>query len=68
MYFCLYLGWFEMKPYSIHNRLVEVSARFATDKEIDLQPRLEERLAIYQQCSQIYNNQEQKLRDEAATR
>ena len=57
-----------MKPYTFNNRVVQVSARFATEKEKDLHPRQEERFEIYRQCAQIYNAQEERRREEEASR
>ena len=56
-----------MKPYTFNNRVVQVSARFATEKEKVLHPRHEERCQIYRQCAQIYNAQEERKREEEAS-
>ena len=66
MYLLSYLGWFEMKPYSFNNRIVQVSARFASEKEKDLQPRQEERNEIYRQCADTFNKQSKRKKEEEA--
>jgi hypothetical protein len=53
-----------MKPYTFNNRIVSVTARFATEKELNLEPAKEEWNEIYKQCAEIFNEQEQRKREE----
>lgn len=60
--------WFEMRSYTFNNRIVKVFARFATEKEKDIEHTREERLELYRKCAETYNAEEQRKREEEAAR
>ncbi len=52
-----------MASYKVHNRTVQVYARFANENERNLQPQQEALMEIYRQCGEVYNEQEKKKRE-----
>ena len=57
-----------MRSYTFNNRIVKVFARFATEKEKDIEHTREERLELYRKCAETYNAEEQRKREEEAAR
>lgn len=52
-----------MKPYTFHNRLVQVFVRFATEQERNIEPMKEEWISMYDKCKTIYNSQEEERKE-----
>lgn len=57
-----------MASYTVHNRTVQVYARFANENERNLQPQQEALMEIYRQCGEVYNEQEKKKEGEGTWR
>ena len=49
-----------MRSYTCNHRIVQVFARFATEKEKEVEPILEDKRDLYQKCSEAYNVEEHR--------
>ena len=44
-----------MRPYTFNNRVVKVAARFANEKEKDIEPSKEELIELFRKCGEQFN-------------
>ena len=53
-----------MKPYIHLAKTINMEVRFATTDDLDIKPEKEELIYTYKDSKDIFNNQEDRLKDE----
>lgn len=53
-----------MKPYIHLEKTINMEIRFATTDDLDVKPEKEELIYMYKDSKDIFNNQENRLKDE----
>lgn len=53
-----------MKPYIHLEKTINMQVRFATTDDLDIKPEKEELIYTYKDSKDIFNNQEDRLKDE----
>jgi hypothetical protein len=53
-----------MKPYTHLERVIDVQVRFSTTEDLSIEPEKEELIYSYKDSKEIFNDQENRLKDE----